>query len=113
MQEETAGNITAMRPHVNRGSFSRNHCYEAMFLMIKSLTTSLFTRGDCKAIYIDLYRCPKDLYQHFKVYLVPMCFKEIPGVRYSCLKDSWENHVGGEVRNLFLLNQKSFVSEEK
>lgn len=73
----------AMRPHVNPGSFSRNHCYETMFLMIKSLNISLFTRGDCKTIYIDPYRCPKDLYQHFKVYFVPMCFKEIPGVRYS------------------------------
>lgn len=105
MQEEIAGNITAMRPHVNPCSFSRNHCYEAMFLMIKSLTINLFTRGDCKTTYIDPYRCPKDLYQPFKVYLVPICFKEIPGVRYSCLKDSWESHVGGEVRNFFFLTK--------
>lgn len=64
-----------------------------MFLMIKSLTISLFTKGDCKSTYIDLYRCSKDLCQPFEVYLVPMCFKEIPEVRYSGLKDSWKGHV--------------------
>lgn len=60
--------------------------------MIKSLTISLFTRGDCKSAYINVYRSSKDLY----LPLVPMCLKELPGVRYSCLKDSWKGHISSK-----------------
>lgn len=97
MQEETSGSIIAMRSHVKPCFSDRNRRHKAMFLISKSLSISLLIKKDCKNTYIDLYRRPRDLYQHFEDYLFPTCFKKIDGVRYSCLNNSWKGHISSHI----------------